>query len=188
MGFLRARSLFAHCTHVSDSDLSFLASKNVSIAHCPLSNQYFSSRPLRLREILSTHSGTKVGLGCDIAGGYSISLLQNVRQAILVSRSRGDPTLRIDWKEALWLATRGGALALDLPNVGTFEEGQLFDAQLIHITPESGSRVDLFEGVERGRERDPFEELVEKWVSNGDDRDRAAVWCAGQKIYSRASS
>ena len=120
-----------------------------SIAHCPLSNIYFSTEPFPLREALSLH--VKVGLGTDIAGGYSVDIMNAMRHAVAVSRIResfvqaqhekdtddsqdtGTPykTLAIDWKESLYLATRGGAEALTLPaKSGTFEVGSFFDAQL----------------------------------------------------------
>ena len=120
-----------------------------SIAHCPLSNIYFSTEPFPLREALSLH--VKVGLGTDIAGGYSADIMNAMRHAVAVSRIRensvqaqhekdtddsqdtGTPykTLAIDWKESLHLATRGGAEALTLPaKSGTFEVGSFFDAQL----------------------------------------------------------
>lgn len=65
-----------------------------------------------------------------------------MRMSVIVSRMReGDrvvnasekdsegDALSIDWKESLYLATRGGAVALDLPT-GTFSVGTPFDAQL----------------------------------------------------------
>ncbi len=110
------------------------------IAHCPLSNAYFSSQPFRLREALD--AGVKVGLGTDVAGGYSVDIMHAMRCAVSTSRIReggrieeataGNPTdpepVSIDWKESLYLATRGGAIALDL-ETGIFENGRPFDAQ-----------------------------------------------------------
>ena len=44
-------------------------------------------------------------------------------------------SLSINWKESLFLATRGGAIALTLPDrTGTFEVGAPFDAQLSEIS------------------------------------------------------
>lgn len=84
--------------------------------------------------------GVKVGLGTDVAGGYSLDIMNAMRSAVMVSRmregqrieegSRSD-ALQIDWKTALHLATRGGAKVLDLPKgSGTFSIGAPFDAQL----------------------------------------------------------
>ena len=82
----------------------------------------------------------KVGLGTDVAGGYSLDMMNAMRHAVAVSRMREgsrmmmmdgtttvDSKLSIDWKEALFLATRGGAMALGLQ--GLFGVGFPFDAQ-----------------------------------------------------------
>jgi len=137
-----------------------VASRGTAIAHCPLSNAYFSAEPFHLREALQ--HGVKVGLGTDIAGGYSIDIMNTMRHAVAVSRMRegsrmlanashgdqppdhgvngGTPNLGIDWKEALYLATQGGVQALGLPlGSGMFEVGSPFDAQLSEL------RILLFE-------------------------------------------
>ena len=75
-----------------------------------------------------------------MAGGYSLDMMSAMRQAVIVSRMREgskvmgmcaetavDLKLSIDWKEALFLATRGGAMALGLQ--GMFGVGLPFDAQ-----------------------------------------------------------
>lgn len=113
-----------------------------------MSNIYFSAEPFRLREALDR--GVKVGLGTDIAGGYSADIMNAMRQAVAVSRmrqgretmgrvkegqnetSRIEKNLAIDWKESLYLATRGGSIALGL-NSGVFEVGAPFDAQMSTI-------------------------------------------------------
>lgn len=112
-------------------------SRETAIAHCPLSNSYFSAEPFRLREALD--EGVKVGLGTDIAGGYSLDLMNSMRHAVSVSRMRqgskqmkadsdDGKSLAIDWKESLYLATKGGATALGLAT-GAFGVGLSFDAQ-----------------------------------------------------------
>lgn len=81
-----------------------------------------------------------MGLGTDVAGGYSLDMMNAMRQAVAVSRMRegsrmmmdagiaiDSKKLSIDWKEALFLATRGGAMALGLQ--GVFGVGLPFDAQ-----------------------------------------------------------
>lgn len=97
-----------------------------------------------------------MGLGTDIAGGYSIDIMNAMRSAVMVSRMRegvrreaklanneggvmedgkeeGD--VSVNWKEALYLATRGGASTLGLPKgAGAFEVGAPFDAQLSKYT------------------------------------------------------
>ena len=116
------------------------------MAHCPLSNAYFSAEPFRLREALD--SGVKVGLGTDVAGGYDMDIMSAMRHAVAVSRMREGgrlvrqatlqdvqtglvtKNLSINWKESLYLATSGGARALGLGSAaGQFAVGAPFDAQ-----------------------------------------------------------
>jgi guanine deaminase len=147
---LTPRTIQAHCTYLSPEELSRLAQHGTAIAHCPLSNAYFSARQLALREALDR--GVCVGLGTDVAGGYSMDVLGAMRWAVGVARisegarlemSGGQATtprdkvvgtaisnrgIRVDWKEALYLGTRGGALALGL-GTGVFKIGAPFDAQ-----------------------------------------------------------
>lgn len=138
----------AHCTFLNAQALAHVAKRGTSVAHCPLSNAYFSAEPFHLREALE--NDVKVGLGTDIAGGYHIDIMSSMRQAVAVSRMRegsrimsiqasgnvsmeetnATKPLSIDWKESLYLATRGGAIALGLqPAAGTFTKGAPFDAQ-----------------------------------------------------------
>jgi guanine deaminase len=113
-----------------------MAGNRSAVAHCPLSNSYFSEKPFPLREALDL--GVSVGLGTDIAGGYSIDIMNSMRQAVAVSRIREGTrkisddnkgkSLAVDWKDVLYLATRGGAIALGLSS-GMFQTGAPFDAQ-----------------------------------------------------------
>lgn len=150
---LGPRTIQAHCTYLTPPEFSRLASLGTSISHCPLSNAYFSARPFALREALT--AAVRVGLGTDVAGGYSADIMDAMRWAVGVSRMRdgeriehrspqpiqgeggsnadahanGDgEDLKIDWMEAMFLATRGGAEALGL-DCGVFEVGAPFDAQ-----------------------------------------------------------
>ena len=133
----------AHCTYLTSVELTRLAAAGTAVAHCPLSNAYFSARPFPLREALT--AGVRVGLGTDIAGGYSADIMTAMRWSVGVARMRDgariesaggidlpsglDDVKRIDWKESLYLATKGGAEALRLKG-GMFEVGAPFDAQL----------------------------------------------------------
>lgn len=141
---MTTRTIQAHCTFLDPSAFTRIADRDAAIAHCPLSNAYFSAEPFRLREALD--SGIRVGLGTDIAGGYDIDIMSCMRQAVAVSRMRegarlvrissqgaksdDEGPLSIDWKEALYLATAGGAQALGLgAGSGTLIVGAAFDAQ-----------------------------------------------------------
>lgn len=145
---LTPHTVQAHCTFLTPADLARLAARRTAVAHCPLSNAYFSALPFPLREALTL--GVRVGLGTDIAGGYSADIMNAMRQTVVVARMRegariveakeevkeGAESLAVDWRDALYLATRGGALALGLPAAsGTFAVGAPFDAQLSTSLP-----------------------------------------------------
>ena len=211
VGLLTDKSLFAHSTHITAQDMQLLKKKGCSVSHCPLSNTYFSERAFPLREVLD--NDLKVGLGSDIAGGYSISLNDSMRWSVGVARSRegrrkdkiNDPfvqsaesssealtkkTERLDitWKEAIYVATLGGARAINRSEyLGNFEVGKSFDAQLIQLQSDDEDaqirkgNIDLFEdSFPTGKLG--LEEAVEKWWSLGSVHDRAKVWVAGKMV------
>ena len=106
-----------------EDELRALAAKGTAIAHCPLSNFYFADVLLRVRHCIDL--GVLVGLGTDVAGGYSPSMLSAIRNAVITSKALRMQTLAsseasmadadlIDWKEAFYLATMGGAAALGI--------------------------------------------------------------------------
>jgi hypothetical protein len=97
--------------------------------------------------VMSVHnmraSGLEVGLGTDVSGGYSPSILDSVRQAIIASKVRriadaAQPPL--SHREGLYLATLGGGRALGLQDViGSFHVGKDFDALVIDPAAPGGS-------------------------------------------------
>lgn len=191
----------AHCTHTTSSHLSKLAERGTSIAHCPLSNVYFSAeKRFPLREAWDL--GVNVGLGSDISGGYRVGLDDSMRWAVGVSRIRGGEELAdefkeveeetpkqklatrkelaITWKDSIYLATLGGVLALGLEDrIGRFEVGKSFDAQWIEIGG-AGSRIDLFEEESETMEGMSIEDKIERWWCNGSEADRKGVWVQGR--------
>ncbi|MEW5318752.1 MAG: hypothetical protein WDW38_009947 [Sanguina aurantia] len=73
MGLLTDKTVMAHGTLLSDSDFRLLAAKGTAVAHCPLSNFFLGDACFRVNHALSL--GVKVGLGTDVAGGISPSML-----------------------------------------------------------------------------------------------------------------
>ncbi|KAI5463080.1 hypothetical protein BGZ63DRAFT_352614 [Mariannaea sp. PMI_226] len=194
-GLLTPRTILAHAVHLSEDEAKLIAERGSKISHCPCSNSSLTSGAARVRWMWD--HGITVGLGTDMSGGYSPSILEAARQAALVSRHvamgipSADPereraTLSVE--EVLYLATRGGAAVVGLEGrIGAFEEGMDWDAQMIGLSSmddrgypqdEDGGNVDVF-GWET------WEELVNKWVYNGDDRNTKRVWVKGRLVHSR---
>jgi guanine deaminase len=184
-GLLSRRTILAHGNFIGDDDVLRIVKAGAGIAHCPLSNVYFSDAVFPLRRMLD--HGVHVGLGTDIAGGASPSILENARQAVIASRTlesgvdpaqgrdrRGREPSRIDALTAFWLATAGGGVALDLP-VGLFREGYHFDAILVDAgTPHGNLTLDT---------PDTPEEILQKIVYNAARANIRKVWVGGRLVH-----
>jgi guanine deaminase len=184
-GLLSRRTILAHGNFVSDDDIALIAQHGAAIAHCPLSNVYFSDAVFPLRRILS--KGVHVGLGTDIAGGGSPSILDNVRYAVMASRmleSGVDSALprlerrragsRIDALTAFWLATTGGGIALDL-DIGVFREGFQFDAIVIDAgVPNSNLRL---------ARTDTPDQMLQKIIHHAGRANIREVWVANRRVH-----
>jgi guanine deaminase len=187
-GLLSRRTILAHGNFVSDADIALIRSRGSGIAHCPLSNVYFSDAVFPLRKILQ--QGVHVGLGTDIAGGASPSILDNARHAVIASRTlesgvspaqerdrRRSPDSRIDAVTAFWLATAGGGIALDLP-IGVFKEGFQFDAILVDARArDSNLRLDG---------NDAPADVLQKIIYHAGRANIREVWVANQRVHSLA--
>ena len=133
---------FAHAVHVNKEEVNTFARFGCGVAHCPSSNMRLASGIAPVREYLA--AGVKVGLGVDgSASNDSSHMLAEVRQAMLLSRLRegisgfslsNDPSRRlITAREALRLATRGGAAVLGRSDIGSLEPGKCADLFAINL-------------------------------------------------------
>ncbi|ORZ23306.1 hypothetical protein BCR42DRAFT_404456 [Absidia repens] len=161
-GLLTNRSIMAHGVHLSDKDVQTMAQRGSGVAVCPLSNAYFANGLFSATRFFQQHQ-LKMGLGTDVAGGYSPSMMNSMRQAVISSSFWQDPALQVDWKTALYMATLGGADMIGLGDViGSFAESKQLDALMIDLrTP--NSPIDLLWD-------ESIELLVEKFINVGDDR------------------
>lgn len=185
-GLLGPKTILAHAVHISEGEADLIKAREGKISHCPASNSAITSGTAKVRWLLE--KGIEVGLGTDMSGGYSPSILEAVRQASLVSRHvamEGEEKAKLSIEEVLYLGTRGGAKVVGLgEKIGGFEVGMEWDAQLINLGSVQGEEVgeggpvDVF-GWET------WEERVAKWVFNGDDRNTAAVWVKGRLVHER---
>lgn len=133
-GLVRERSIFAHCLHLDTDDRERLAECGGAIAFCPTSNLFLGSGLFDLRAM--TEARLRVGIGSDVGGGTSLSLLQTLGEAykVLQLQHQNLPPAR-----ALYLATLGGARALYLDDrIGNFAPGK--EADFVVIDP-AGSRL-----------------------------------------------
>ncbi len=122
-GLVGQRSVFAHCIHMSDRAMGRMAEAGAGIAFCPTSNLFIGSGLFDLGH--ADRHGVKVGIGTDVGGGTSLSMLRTLDEAYKVCQMRG---LSLDPFRALHLATAGGARLLGLGDrIGGLEPGQEAD-------------------------------------------------------------
>lgn len=204
---LTPKTILAHCTHLHDSEAATLAAIGVSIASCPYSNILFARAILPVNRFRKM--GVQIGLGTDIAGGWSASMVDSMRMAPLVSRIDGfqppgdrkaDPHAdqddglvngdeeRFDYKTSFHLATRGGALALKLAKVGLFEVGMQWDAVDVDLTwDEDDVEYEDREQALLDAVGEDTETKFERWVcGHGGEQGVRNVWVGGSLVFSRA--
>ncbi|KAK9386853.1 hypothetical protein V1515DRAFT_603145 [Lipomyces mesembrius] len=181
-GLLHDKTILAHAVHLTDDERALIAKRGSGIAHCPASNSALTSGETRVKWLLD--AGVKVGLGTDVSGGFTPSILHTARQALLVSRHlsmKGDESHKLSIEEVLYLATVGGAEVCGLAyKLGNFLPGKKWDAQLITLDCKN-SPVDIFPW-----ELKTHEDLVAKWLFNGDDRNVTKVWVDGKLVAGTA--
>jgi cytosine/adenosine deaminase-related metal-dependent hydrolase len=124
---------FAHAVHMNMEEVTRMASAGISVAHCPSSNMRLASGIAPVQSYLS--AGVNVGLGVDgSASNDSSHMLAEARQAMLISRlgSALDPDIHgkdslLTARQALEMATVGGAKVLGREDIGTLEPGKCAD-------------------------------------------------------------
>ncbi|KZF21252.1 Metallo-dependent hydrolase [Xylona heveae TC161] len=188
-GLLTPGMVLAHAVYLTPKEQALIKARDAKISHCPASNSSLSSGCARVRTLLD--QGITVGLGTDISGGYSPSVLEAARQAALVSRhvamTDGDAA-KLSVEEVLYLSTKGGARVMGLDaKVGSFDKGLEWDAQMISlgVVPEGGTMGNVDEGPVDIFGWESWDERVAKWVYNGDDRNTRAVWVRGHKVHQK---
>ena len=121
---------FAHMVHPNRAEIELLAATASGVCHCPSSNMILASGIAPVRDLCD--AGVRVGIGVDgSASNDANQLLGEARQAMLLQRvgwpgfeSSAD---RFSAREALELATRGGATVLGRDDIGSLEPGKAAD-------------------------------------------------------------
>ena len=166
VGWIGEDVWFAHSVHVNDAEIQLYADTGCGVAHCPGSNMRLASGIAPILHMLGR--GVKVGLGVDGSSSNDSShLLGEARLAMLLarlnaglggaSRSGEDAPPLMSARQALEIATRGGAAVLGREDIGSLEVGKCADLFAINL-----NRLDY-----AGALHDPV---------------AAALFCAPQKV------
>ncbi|HJP86207.1 MAG TPA: amidohydrolase family protein [Gemmatimonadaceae bacterium] len=125
---LQPGALLIHCVRVNDEDITTIARRGCSVAHCPASNAKFGHGVAPLLPMIA--AGIPVGIGSDsVASNNRMDILDEARLAVLIHRGATRKHDAFGAHQALALATLGGARALGLDDkIGSLEVGK--DADL----------------------------------------------------------
>ncbi|SMG61830.1 guanine deaminase [Cedecea sp. NFIX57] len=179
-GLVTPKSFFAHSVHVSDADFQILATLHSSVAFCPLSNLFLGSGLFNLEQ--SQKNQVKTGLGTDVGGGTSLSMLKvmggayNVTQLRKAFTETPEKIRSLDPMENWYIATLGGARALSLDHViGSFTPGK--EADFIVINPQSDNALKI-----RTENSKSVESKIFAIEMMGDDRTIEHTYIMGEKV------
>jgi 8-oxoguanine deaminase len=149
LGWLGHDVWHAHCVKLDDEGISLFAASRTGVAHCPCSNMRLSSGIAPVRKMLN--AGVPVSLGVDgSASNDAAHMVNEARQALLlarVGRAMQPPEVRdgktffgcdlgpaeMTARDALSVATRGGAQVLGRSDVGHLAVGMCADLVLFDL-------------------------------------------------------
>ncbi len=150
LGWLGDDVWHAHCVKLDDEGISLFAATRTGIAHCPCSNMRLASGIAPIRKMIE--AGVPVGLGVDgSASNDAAHMVNDARQAMLLARLRKSlegPQVNAEGKtifgcdtapmemtarDALRLATRGGAEVLGRKDIGQLTVGYCADLALFDL-------------------------------------------------------
>lgn len=115
----------AHCVKLDEAGIRLFGRTRTGVAHCPCSNMRLASGIAPIGRMRC--EGVSVGLGVDgSASNDGSHMLGEARQAMLLARVGFGPTA-MTGREALEIATRGGAQVLDRDDIGALEPGMAAD-------------------------------------------------------------
>ncbi|MGE0347846.1 8-oxoguanine deaminase [Hydrogenophaga sp.] len=149
LGWLGDDVWHAHCVKLDDEGISLFAASRTGVAHCPCSNMRLASGIAPVRRMLD--AGVPVGLGVDgSASNDGAHMVNEARQALLlarVGRAQQAPETRngktffgcdlgpaeMTARDALHMATRGGAEVLGRKDIGHLAVGMCADLALFDL-------------------------------------------------------
>ncbi len=175
-GLVGRRSVFGHGIHLAEDAWQRLFDAGAALAHCPTSNNFLGSGHFRMADAKRAPRPVRVALATDVGGGTTLSMLATMNEAYKVARHTG---FALTAAQALWLATRGAAQALDLDGViGGLEAGHEADIAVLDLaaTPLLRYRMPFCNSVH---------EALAVLMTLGDDRAIRATWVGGRLAHER---
>jgi 5-methylthioadenosine/S-adenosylhomocysteine deaminase len=123
----------AHAIWLTDDDMALMASHGATAVLNPESNARLGTGRARVPDMM--RHGMRLALGTDGAGANDNIVMHEAMRSVATEHRAGDPD-RAHWitaRDALHMATAGGALALRQPNLGQIAPGYLADLVLYRL-------------------------------------------------------
>ena len=169
-GLLGARGIYGHSIHLEPREIDRLGETGAALAHCPTSNMFIGSGLCDVSGL--TGKGISVGLGSDIGGGSSFSMLRTMAAAYEVAQLRGTA---LHAAQLLYLATQGSARSLHMQEeIGTLGKGSMADMVVLDLASTAAI-------AQRTANADTIWDALFATIMMGDDRAIKDVWVAGNR-------
>ncbi|MFW7381716.1 MAG: guanine deaminase [Oligoflexus sp.] len=173
-GLTGDRSIFAHSIHLTDDEWNTFATTDSVISFCPTSNLFLGSGLFKLDRASSEK--IRVGLGTDVGAGTSFSMLQTLNEAYKVMQLQGS---KLSAFQGFYLATLGGAKSLKIDQyVGNFASNKEADFVVLDWAATDLQKL-------RMKSSQSLEDKLFALMMLGDDRNIAATYVAGKKVFSK---
>jgi 5-methylthioadenosine/S-adenosylhomocysteine deaminase len=139
MGLFDTPAVCAHCVWVEEEDIAIMKEKGATVASCPVSNLKLASGICDVPAFLE--AGVRVAIGTDsVASNNSLNFLEEMKFFSLLNKERHGNPMVVPPRQALFAATKAGALSQGRDKCGMIAKGFRADLILIdatgpHMTP-----------------------------------------------------
>ena len=176
VGLIGPGANFGHAIHLEPREIDRLRESGSGISHCPTSNLFIGSGLFDMAGLRQTAQPIPVGLGTDVGGGSSFSMLATMRAAYEIAQLRGNSLHPI---RAFWLATQGSARVMRTDDrIGNLAPG--YEADMIVIDLKSRPIIE-----QRMARANSIADALFVQMILGDDRAIVATYVAGRLAHSR---
>lgn len=156
VGLLQEGLIAAHCSDATDADLALMASRDVVVAHCPLSYS-------RIARMVSRHRFVDHGLRCTVASdAHALDIVADLRLAAINSKYATGRVGTASAQQMVAAATTTAADALQRSDLGRIQAGATADMIAVRM-----------DGAHLQPVYDPLKTLV--WNGSGQDVDFVMV-------------
>jgi len=131
-GLLSDTTVAAHCVQLSDSDISLLAERGVNVATNPVSNLKLANGVAPVMKMRK--AGINVALGTDsAASNNSLNMFRELSMLTLLHKGINHDALAITAREGFEIATKNGARAMGIGNLGEIRPGYIADLVILNL-------------------------------------------------------